>query len=197
MSAAAPVTRTAAAELRTSLLSHPSAVPTAAADSSAHGKYLQPSTSRRGSVNDVAAATADVTVTAAPDVEVAAAAPETAKSGREAGSRTDIWLRRFRWGTILAKALGCASVSSRRWRCFVNAAVAFVVVFEALWWAFVVWVERRQPEACVVGAALDAGRGALYRVISACHLFAVRYISTTLYQVSYFPKVLSYLVAVF
>jgi hypothetical protein len=79
----------------------------------------------------------------------------------------------------------------------VNAAVAFVVVFEALWWAFVVWVERRQPEACVVGAALDAGRGALYRVISACHLFAVRYISTTLYQVSYFPKVLSYLVAVF
>ena len=43
----------------------------------------------------------------------------------------------------------------------VNGVVCFVVLFETVWWAGVIYSERQQPGLCRAGAVLDATRGAL------------------------------------
>lgn len=68
------------------------------------------------------------------------------------------WLRR------LAACLG-ASAAARAWRWAVNGMVALVVAFEVLWWSGVAWRERDRAGVCVVGACIDALRGALSSVV--------------------------------
>ena len=129
----------------------------------------------RGSVNDVAAAHAD-------DPERAAAGAALLPRG----GKQDL-----RWARALGRWLGARSSAGRRWRCSlepggytafrshsnsnmlnrpawgrwaVNAGVCFIVVFEALWWMFVVYSERRQSSTCIAGAVVDAVRGLLATV---------------------------------
>ena len=126
-----------------------------------HGQ--QQAAARRGSVNDFTAA-------AEPNVQVPAARRRS--DAQRLASPLGLAGGDHGWARAFGRCLGAAP-ARKWWRLVVNGVVCFVVLFETVWWAGVIYSERQQPGLCRAGAVLDATRGALATIFSGASFLLV------------------------